>query len=226
MDNFSHLLSNNPLFSRVPEDKLEPVISCLKGTRKHYSKRTLLFHSDEPIPCMGIVLEGSVEIFLAQNDGSVTLLSQSHAGELFGQALTVAGASSYMFEIYASDSSEILFLYVPEFTSLKNCQCTYRFIVMENLMKLISEENMNLMMKIQILAQPTLRQKLLLYFSVLSRKQHSDVITLPYGREKLSCYLGCDRSAVSRELGNMKRDGLITGERNHITLLLAAHPGI
>ena len=112
-------------------------------------------------------------------------------------------------------------MYVPEFTSLQNCNCSYRFKVMENLMQLIAKNNMELMMKIRILTQGSLRKKLMLYFSILSREQHSATITLPFGRDKLANYLFCDRSAVSRELGRMDREGLIQlGKTNHALIIL------
>jgi len=222
MEQFSPVIINNPLFEGVPEDKLEQVIDCMNGSVKAYEGRTLLFCSGDQVPCLGLVLEGCVEIFLSTSEGNAALISQSGPGELFGQAMAVAGISDHAFEIYALEGTKILFLYVPEFTSMKNCGCTHRFQVMENLMKLVATENMSLMAKIRILTQGTLRKKLLLYFSVLSKEQRSRTVRLPFGRDKLAFYLCSDRSAVSRELGRMKKDGLISYTRNEITLLTDA----
>lgn len=133
--------------------------------------------------------------------------------------MTVAGTGEHSFEIYATKNTKILFLYVPRFTSPENCHCENRFKVMENLMKLIAINNMKLTTKIQILMLHSLRQKLLLYFSILSKEQHSSTIVLPFGRDKLSAYLSCDRSAVSRELSRMKQDGLIDYSGKTVTLL-------
>ena len=91
--------------------------------------------------------------------------------------------------------------------------------VIESLMQLIAKNNMELMMKIRILTQGSLRKKLMLYFSILSGEQHSSTITLPFGRDKLANYLFCDRSAVSRELGRMNREGLIQLGKTEITIL-------
>ncbi len=219
MNSFYQLVENNPLFAGVPEDKLDAVLHCLQSNRKSFASRTLLYTSGETVPCLGLVLSGRVEIFLADAQGNQTLLSQTFPGELFGQSLAVTGGDRNIYEIYTSEKSEILFLYVPEFTSLKNCHCTYRFKVMENLMKLVSRENIALMMKIQILTQNSLRQKILLYLSMLSQEQGSRTVALPFGREKFSSYLCSDRSAVSRELGRMKKEGVISLTRDTITLL-------
>ncbi len=210
---------NNPLFKDIPENRLEPVLGCLKAQKKSYAGRTLLFSADEPISCLGLVLRGYVEIFLTDADDNRTLITQASEGELFGHALCVAHAETNIFEITTSEHAEILFLYVPEFTSLQNTNCTYRFKVMENLMRLIAKNNMELMKKIRILTQSSLRKKILLYLSILSKEQHSETISLPFGRDKLANYLFCDRSAVSRELGRMSKEGLITLSKTEITLI-------
>lgn len=212
------LLRKNPLFVGVPDEKMEPIINCLNGRRKYFDKRALLFQSGSPVSCLGIVLSGCVETFMPGTDGSFLLLSQAGPGELFAQALTIARNNRHAFQIYACDSTEILFLTVPEFTAMKNIHCTHRFQVMENLMKLVAEENMDMMLKFQILSQKSLRQKLLLYFSILSAEQSSSRILLSFGRDKLASFLGCDRSALSRELSRMQQDGLIECSRRAVTL--------
>lgn len=90
--------------------------------------------------------------------------------------------------------------------------------VMENLMQLIAKNNMELIKKIRILTQGSLRKKIMLYLSILAKEQHSNTISLPFGRDKLANYLFCDRSAVSRELGRMSRDGIIVLSKTEITL--------
>ncbi len=218
MKNYHSLIMNNPLFKGIPEDRLETVLRCLKAQKKTFEDRTMLFSAGNPISCLGMVLKGYVEIFLTDADGSRILITQASAGELFGHALAVAQAETNIFEITTSAQAEILFLHVPEFTSLRYSNCTYRFKVMENLMQLIAKNNMELMKKIRILTQGSLRKKIMLYLSILAKEQHSDTIALPFGRDKLANYLFCDRSAVSRELGRMSREGLIVLSKTEITL--------
>jgi len=73
-------------------------------------------------------------------------------------------------------------------------------------------------MKIQLLAQPTLRDKLLFYLHLTQNALHRDSFTLPFTREKLAQFISADRSAVSRELSRMKDEGIIKIEGKTITL--------
>lgn len=40
-----------------------------------------------------------------------------------------------------------------------------------------------------------------------------------FNRQQLADYLGVDRSAMSKELGKMQKDGLIKVKKNHFTML-------
>lgn len=72
--------------------------------------------------------------------------------------------------------------------------------------------------RIEILANKTIRNKLLAYFKITSKKSKSKIIYLPFNFSELADYLVVDRCAMSRELKNLKDDGLIEVEGKKIKL--------
>mgnify|MGYP002135641960 CR=1 FL=1 len=52
-----------------------------------------------------------------------------------------------------------------------------------------------------------------------AEQQGSMTFTIPFSRIQLADYLNCDRSALSRELSLMQRDGLLTCRRSSFCLL-------
>ena len=48
--------------------------------------------------------------------------------------------------------------------------------------------------------------------------QGSNKITIPFDRQQLADYLNFDRSALSKELGKMKKDGLIEYWKNQFEI--------
>ncbi|WP_420314772.1 helix-turn-helix domain-containing protein [Butyrivibrio fibrisolvens] len=42
---------------------------------------------------------------------------------------------------------------------------------------------------------------------------------MPFDRQQLADYLNLERSALSKELGKMKKDGLIEVRKNHFMLM-------
>lgn len=52
-----------------------------------------------------------------------------------------------------------------------------------------------------------------------SRKNFTIPITIPFNRDELANYLSVDRSALSRELANMKKENIIDYHKNVFKLL-------
>ena len=75
------------------------------------------------------------------------------------------------------------------------------------------------MNKIEILVEKGLRKRIMLYFGVLSRKSGSDEFSVKMSREQLAQYLGVNRSALSSELNDMKREGIIDFEKERFRFL-------
>jgi CRP-like cAMP-binding protein len=60
----------------------------------------------------------------------------------------------------------------------------------------------------------TIRGRLFSYFDKEIAIQKSTQIIIPFNRQQLADYLNLDRSALSKELGRMKKDGLIDYHKN------------
>ena len=87
------------------------------------------------------------------------------------------------------------------------------------MMIMVAQKNMQLMEKIDVTSKKTLREKILTYLSLLAQHKGSTYIEVPLGRVELADYLCADRSALTRELSNMKRDGLLDYDKNTFHLL-------
>ncbi|MCI9040456.1 Crp/Fnr family transcriptional regulator [Dubosiella newyorkensis] len=55
--------------------------------------------------------------------------------------------------------------------------------------------------------------------SYLSAQKKEGWFTIPFNREQMASYLNVERSALSKELGKMKKEGLINFHRNRFCLL-------
>ena len=72
--------------------------------------------------------------------------------------------------------------------------------------------------RIQVLSQKTIRERLLEYFKLMSKQQKSKKITLPFTYTELADYLGINRSAMYRELNNLKDEKQISINKKVISL--------
>ena len=92
--------------------------------------------------------------------------------------------------------------------------------LLENMFHLIAHKSMVLSERIEVLSRRTIRDKLLRCFSLLSMHQGSRSFELPFSVSALADYICCDRSAMMREMKNMRQSGLIETDGRKITLLL------
>lgn len=101
----------------------------------------------------------------------------------------------------------------------------------QNIAAILSERSWRLLKKAVILSAGSLREKILSYLGYEAVYFGSLSFDIPFDRQGFADYLYVDRSALSRELGRMRRDGLIDFSRSHFQLklpedMLESFPGL
>ena len=81
-----------------------------------------------------------------------------------------------------------------------------------------AQKNVNLSRRIFHTSSKTIRGRLLSYFSEQVAVQKRKDITIPLHRQQLADYLGVERTALSKELGKMKKEGLIDFHKNQFVI--------
>ena len=56
------------------------------------------------------------------------------------------------------------------------------------------------------------------YLNSVSLKARSNEFDIPFDRQQLADYLNLERSALSKELGKMRRDKILSFRKNHFIL--------
>jgi CRP-like cAMP-binding protein len=97
--------------------------------------------------------------------------------------------------------------------------CGFHNRVVLNLLKVLAAKNLLLNRKLEIISRRTTREKLLAYLSFQARAAGSNHFAIPFDRQGLADYLGVDRSALSAEIGKLRREGVLESDRSVFTLL-------
>ena len=95
--------------------------------------------------------------------------------------------------------------------------CRYASLVTANLLRQTAAANLPQGRRIHVMSQKSIRDKLLLFLKQ-NREERNDIL-LTMNRQELADYLGTERSALSREMARMKKEGLIDYCRNEIKIL-------
>ncbi len=213
--NFSHV----PLFNNISDFDCERMMSCFETTRVSLSVDQEIDIGERFFNHISIVLKGSVEISRIDYNGRKSILEIIEKNEMFGRLYTFSPEDHGSIIAKCIKPSDIVF--IPNEHIEKPCSnaCYCHTTLITNLLELMSRKTNRLSARVNVLTQRTIREKLISYFAQLSAAAGSDNFQLPYSMTTLADYLCVDRSAMTRELRNMKKDGLIEAEGKNITLL-------
>ena len=118
-------------------------------------------------------------------------------------------------EVISLTDSSIVWI---EYKSLS--KSLYYQKILNNLLNIISTKNLILNKKLQILSKRTTREKILEYLATQKKLLSIDSnFEINLNRNEMADYLALDRSNLSRELGKLKKEGVIDFKKNKFKLL-------
>ena len=212
-------LLQNRLFAGFSAEGLGGLLEKLSAHAAYFPKDSVLWGMGEQIRQAGIVLTGRVEAWRYTPEGQGRLSAVHEAGGLFGDVLMSARTVGSPVELRTAKPTRILFFSLDAL--LRCCaegggaDCTR---LLSNLLEEISEKYWAVQRHVRLLSIPDGRTRLETYLKQEAERTGSSVCT-GLTREQLAQYLGMNRSALSRLLGRMQREGRLALGRGRIRLL-------
>ena len=207
-----------PLFAHISEDDLRTMLHCLHGHEKQYKKGEILITGQDHVQHVGVVLSGCIHMLKEDIWGNQTLFAYINPGQLMGEMFAVQHESNAFVSFVAAADSRVLFLRADNIIHDCPNRCAFHGQLVTNFFDQLGQKGVSLMEKIEVSSRPSLREKILAYLSMQAQKQDSRYITLPLNRTELADFLGVNRSAMTRELAAMRREGLLDYERDTFLL--------
>ncbi len=212
-----NFLSRTSLFMGCTPAEIEEMLSCLKYTEKTFKKGQFIFYNGQCIKDVCIILRGSVQIENVDVLGHKSILGVSKAGDIFAESYACIPGQPMLVDVIAREDTELMMIDVPFLFSGAGA-CGHGNRLIQNLLRVSSRKNLNLSMRIFHSAPKTIRARLYSYFSEQISIQGSHSIQIPLDRQQLADYLGVDRTALSKELGKMRDEGLISFHKNRFEI--------
>ena len=203
------------IFDGISDTNREKILTILKADIVNFKKNNTILSSMKSDNIIGIILEGYVQIIKTDFNGNRSIVEEIYENNIFGTS--ISGIKNSEYSIYTREDTKIILFYFEDV--IKNeINTTYYTLFLKNLLSLISDKVSSANDRIEILSNKTIRNKLLTYFKIISKKNKSRIIYLPYTYLELADYLGVDRSAMYRELKSLREDELISVKGRKITL--------
>ena len=213
------LLLKTPLFSGIRAEEMEAVLRCLDARKEVHPRGTYIRSEGDAADFIGILLSGSAQVVQDDYFGDRSILTSLEPGEMFGEAFACAGESRIPVSILASLDTEVLMLSNDRILQQEGDGCGHHAILIRNLLHIVARKNLALSRKMGYMAKKKTAEKLMAFLKDQAKKNHSTSFTIPFDRQGLADYLGVDRSAMSFEIGRLRRQGRLKTERSHFELL-------
>lgn len=224
-----------PLFRGVDSNDYDDVLAGLGAYRRSYDTGEILVHIGERLTRFGIVLTGKVEIDFYDEEGNPSSVARMGQSGSFAEAIAFSKLPSIV-QVTAQVPTRVIWLEVSRIMSQQAMAASpYAGVVMANVVESLARKNMLVNRKMQVVAQKRLRDRIKLYLAVhegadekngsvgaggASRaSQTASQSDAEMSRAELARYLSVDRSALSRELGRMRDEGLIRLDGKKIVVL-------
>lgn len=201
------LISSSVLFKGLSYEEADAALCVFEAKKHSYAKGEMLHRPYGRMTRFGMVLSGVVQVCTDDIEGCRVIMAEVVPGVTFGESLCFLEIKDSPAYVYASEPAEVMWLSVRKLYGTGGNEFTAK--LQKRFTAMLAQRTLAMNSRIQVLSKIKLRDKLMTYFNQLSQKSGSLTFTVPVNREDLAAYMGTNRSALSRELSQMKRDGLI-----------------
>ena len=204
------------LFTKISEKNQEKILKILEASTLNFKPNCQILTSVKLDNMIGIVLSGYMQIIRTDYNGNRTIIEELTENDVFG---TTISSLTNECEIITKEDTKIVIIDFNNILNDVENNLSYYKQFIKNLLEIYSDKINTKNESIEILTKKTIRDKLLEYFKIVSKRNNSKKIYLTMTYIELADYLAVDRSAMTRELKNLADERLIKREDKKITLL-------
>lgn len=206
------------IFNGMSENEKRSIYDCFSvKTRKFLAGEQILTYSDK-LNNVCVILSGSAHVYAIDADGNCSVIEYLRKNDVFGEVFHFPFKGlEYIAE--ADENCEIMFIGYEHIIRPCTKACLKHTQLINNLFALTAEKMQTLELRINILAQKTVRQKLLAHLEYAGREAKGEKFSAGMSITELAAYLNVDRSSLMREMKRMKEDGVIWSEGRWFRLL-------
>lgn len=219
MEKIYSVIENCPLFEGISRTDYQGMLGCLGARILDMKKGQPILREGDGTNHIGVILSGSVHIIREDYYGDRSVLSHVGPAQIFGEAYAFSDAQALPVSVVPDQDGKALMLDSRRIASCCANACDFHKQMIYNLLRLVANKSLMLHQKIEVTSKRTTRQKLMSYLMYQAKLQNSSSFTIPFDRQALADYLEVDRSGLSAQISQLRKEGILESEKNHFRLL-------
>lgn len=218
MDDFLHVIKRSPLFYGLRDEEIPPMLQCLAADQRQFEDGEYICRMGTAATDFAMMLDGMGQVIRENFWGGEERFEVLGPGSLFGPEFACAQATILPVGLIAVEKCEVVFMEYKRMINVCNLACGFHNRLLQNMLRILAEQNVRMDRNIRHMARKTTREKLLSYLSEEAVKNGGPSFEVPFSRQELADYLAVDRSAMSSELGKLQKEGFLEAKRNWFLL--------
>lgn len=213
-DKVIQTLNSLRIFRGVPFKEIERIYDTCSPKISFYNKGDVIIREGELTDSFGVVIDGSVIGAKITSDKISHLNFVLTKGGVFNLESAVSRMKETPITTIAREDCSVLML---DFDVLDSD--AVRDIIKDNLIEHLADLVIKQNYRIEILSATKVRDRLEIFFHVLSKKSKDSYFNIKMTQNELAEYLCVNRSALCKELNLMKKEGILDFRGNEYKLL-------
>lgn len=207
-------METSGLLSEIESKNYPAVMQELNIRIRKYGEEEIVFLEGEEVGELAVLHEGTLRGEKFHMEGNVDLMYMYKRGEIFGAEATVSRLKTSPLTYIANEEITVIFIGFSEILKSKFAEK-----ITLALLRILADDNIKKLYKIEALSKRGLRERILTYLRIMSQKAGNGTFSIHMDRAQFAQYLCVNRSALSYELNQMKREGLIDFHKDRFKLL-------
>ena len=194
-------MNSKSIFDGIDEKDVEKLLKNLEARKISFKKDRTIVTNIINVKMIGTILNGTADMERYDYNGNRSIIEKLEKNSVFGEVFSRLGSD---ISVVATSDCEVLWIEYDNL--LKNAK---NITLISNMFNLLSSKIVDLNMRLEILT----------YFLILANDKPNRTFILPFTYTDLADYLSIDRSAMMREIKNLREEGFIKTNGKRISLI-------
>ena len=203
------------IFQNINDEELTKILSRINTKTKEYLRGEQIFSENDLCDSIAIVKRGTIKAIHNYSDGHEKIIRILNKDEIIGITLLFSANPKYKASFIADTITTVQIISKKDLLYLMEINP----IIMENVLRIISDYSIRLNEHIKLLSYKTIRSKLCAFLFLEYQRTKMPSFVIEYTKTELAALLNVERPSLSFELSKLINEGIIANQNKLYTII-------
>lgn len=205
------------LFEEMTDKEAEEAVKALNITKKSVKKGKLVIKQGAAPKEIFIIINGSAIVVSTDAWGNDHVLSLLSEGDIAGSSYALFTDEVAPASVEATTNVDVISINAD--VLMKPSKSSWQTKLLIAMLGAVATDSNKLLTTNILTSSKSARERIMIYLTISSEQAGDSEFLIPFDRQEMADYLDLERTALSKELGRMKDEGLIDYRKNYFKII-------